>query len=271
MSRYLELEDDFDWKKELGNHLEKGRDPTSHRELDPRKFHPSYLGACKRQSFIRKLGLGHPDPMTLGIFQAGTIIHEWIEHEVVNDLPEDFVLEENFDPYSIGEGDEEIIVTGQADCVAHDKNVVYDFKSRGGWYYFNGYDKKNLDQLYAYMKGFMLQEGGDWGGGLVYINKKKVSDVKEFPKKQGRYFAFDQERFDELISKAREVKEACQDFVYKEDGEWHLDKEKLGEEGIPFKPCSLEKDECYSCADGERLVEELRDHTVKDRRELREQ
>ena len=263
-----EEEYDFiNWNQVTAQALEHEEDPDSHRELNPEIFHPSYIGCCRRQGFLRKLGLSDPDTKGLGIFQSGTLIHEWFENEVVEFLPDRVDMERTLKPYTVRVGEEEVKIVGQADAVDPKHNAVYDFKSRGGWYHFDDYAQKNLDQLLLYMKGFEDEIGGDWKGRLIYVNKKNVFDQKPFPENPDEFFELSehQDRFEELMKKAVDIKQASEKYVRKTEKVdqygnpvYELDWDYLLEHGVPFEKCG----ECYSCKKVERVVPKLRNGGV---------
>lgn len=196
------------------------RDPDSHRELDPRVFHPSQIGYCKRQAYLSKLGL-KDDSDILGMFHTGTLIHEFMENVVGADhLPDHVALEQAVEHEVDG-----IKFVGHADCYDPKQGVVYDYKSRGGWYNFDPPTQRHTDQLLVYMDALGARDGR-----VVYISKKDL-EVRPWP--EDGTFAFDAERLAELVTKAKEIRDAIVTNGIATD-----------ESEIPFDKCG-----CYFCGE----------------------
>jgi len=190
----------IDWEAQLARTLAVANDDDSHTEPDSFTFHPSQLARGKRQAAISKLGLESHDTETLGVFQIGTLVHEWLEENFSGRFPgvsHEVPIEAEYDrPGYRGL----VRVTGHADVYdAHD-NVVYDWKTRGGWYKFDPPSERHLDQLTLYMDALDAEAGQ-----IVYLNKKNL-EVRTWP--EAGTFAFDPDRRDALVEQAFEMRQA---------------------------------------------------------------
>lgn len=222
----------LDWEQEIARSLHVNNDPDSHTEADDDfTFHPSQLARCKRQAAIAKLGLESHDTTTLGIFHTGTLIHEWLEYEFGGRIPGveleigvEQVYRDTVVEGSRGVEAEPITITGRADVYDAHADVVYDFKTRGGWYKFDPPSERHLDQLTLYMDALDAAAGQ-----VVYINKKNL-EVKTWP--GGETFAFDPDRRDALVAKAV----AIRDGLREHDGTIETAAD------VPFEPC-----DCWLC------------------------
>lgn len=220
MSDTATTPDPIDWRGQIARSLHVGNDDDSHTEPDDHTFHPSQLARCKRQATISKYGLETHDTKTLGIFHTGTLIHEWLEDEMDGRFPgvhHEIPIEQE---YVTDDG--AVVVTGHADVYDEHNGVVYDFKSRGGWYNFDPPSERHLDQLTLYMDAL----GAD-AGQVVYVNKKDL-EVRTWP--DGDTFAFDPDRRDDLVAKAREIR----------DGVKGVEITSIND--VPFEPCG-----CWLC------------------------
>lgn len=218
-----ETPDPIDWEARLERLLHVQNDPESHTERNAVRFHPSQLAKCKRQCAISKFGLEDHDTKTLGTFRIGTLIHEWLEVTFEDRTPgvhhEYPVISRHEHP----DYDGVVEVVGTADVYDEHDGVVYDFKTRGGWYKFDPPTERHIDQLTLYMDAV----GAD-AGQVVYINKKNL-EVRTWPADET--FAFDSARHDDLIRKAFEMREtikAVQGIETIDD--------------VPFAPCG-----CWLC------------------------
>lgn len=203
--------------------LKDGRDPESHRELDPRVFHASQIGYCERQAYLSKLGLKDTTD-ALGIFKAGTMIHEFVENEASDHLPDRLEFETPIENEMDG-----IRFVGHADCYDPEHNVCYDFKSRNGWYNFDPPTQRHLDQMYIYMAALGAREGQ-----VVYISKADPTDLRPYP--DGGTFEYDGERVAELVTKAKEIRDeilrngiatSADEIPFEKCGCWVCDNENL--------------------------------------------
>lgn len=190
----------IDWEAQLARTLAVANDDDSHTEPDAITFHPSQLARCKRQAAISKLGLEEHDTETLGLFQVGTLVHEWLEDTFEGRIPgvhcEYPVTREYRRPGRAGV----VRITGTADVYDEHDNVVYDWKTRGGWYKFDPPSDRHMDQLTLYMDALDAAAGQ-----VVYLNKKNL-EVRTWP--EDDTFAFEPDRRDELVEQAFEMREA---------------------------------------------------------------
>lgn len=220
----------IDFEAEIQAALRDDRDPESHRELDPRKFHASQIGYCKRQAYLSKIGVKDTDSV-LGTFHTGTMVHEFMEHEVGPRLPDVMELETPVEHDLAG-----VTFVGHAD--AYDPRaggVVYDFKSRAGWYNFDPPTQRHMDQLQVYMHAL----GADHGQ-IVYISKKDL-EVRTYPE-DGATFEQNAAHMTNLRTKAAEIRDAILRNGIAQD-----------ESEVPFDRCG-----CWIC-DNESLDFDLLD------------
>lgn len=214
------------WETKITNALEELNDETSHRELDSFTFHPSQLSMCIRQMYLSKLGIKRPNPKLLGIFRIGTMIHEFMEDNVANDI--EFIefekpLSESY-VYDIPDGHNMTIeVIGSCDCYDPKAGIVYDFKTRGSWYKFNPPVDKHLDQLTLYMDMLDIEDAQ-----VVYINKTNF-EVRTYP--ESGTFEKQQDRLNHSLRKAERVSLELMENGFPEH---YTD--------IPFDKC-----ECFVC------------------------
>jgi CRISPR-associated exonuclease Cas4 len=211
----------IDFESEVQTALEAAEDPESHVERDATTFHPSQLVRCERRAYCAKLGLDDTDEI-LGIFQTGTLIHEFLEQQ----FSEQFAAEKVEFEREINHVDlaTDITLKGRADCVDFRDNVVYDFKTRNGWYNFDPPVQRHCDQLHLYMRGLQFDRGR-----VVYLSKGDL-EVRQWP--DDSLFAFDESRYNALIEKAERIRDA-------------IEAQGIAESAaeIPFETC-----ECYFCS-----------------------
>jgi hypothetical protein len=220
--RTLDTPAPIDWEAHLARTLHVAEDEDSHTERDPVTFHPSQLARCKRQAVISKFGLDDHDTDTLGTFHVGTLIHEFLEASFSGRFPgvhHEQAIEQQYE-----DADGEIVVTGHADVWDEHHGVVYDWKTRNGWYKFEPPTERHLDQLTLYMDALDAEAGQ-----VVYLNKADL-EVRTWP--EDGTFAFDTDRRDALLEKAREIRAAIEqvgDITSRAD--------------VPFAPC-----DCWICS-----------------------
>jgi hypothetical protein len=201
------------------------QDDDSHIERDATTFHPSQLARCKRQATLSKFGLDDHDTQTLGRFWIGTTIHEWLEESFEHRL-DGVEFEKKVShhvEYTGGAVKTVVHITGHADVYDAHENAVYDFKTRSGWYKFDPPEDRHLDQLTLYMAAL----GADKAL-VVYISKNDL-EVRTYP--EDGFFEFDEERYEDLIEKAKEMKDAFEEAGVPETVE-----------EVPFEPCG-----CWLC------------------------
>lgn len=211
----------IDFESEVQTALEAAADDENHVERDPEVFHPSHLVRCPRRAYCSKFGLDDQREI-LGVFQTGTLIHEFLETQLGERFAADSVAFEEDIEYTDDRG---ITITGRSDCIDRRAGVVYDVKTRGGWYNFDPPTQRHLDQLYLYMAGLEGVEHGQ----IVYLSKKDM-EVRTWP--DNDLFEFDSERYDELIEKAVRLRDAI---------EAHGIADSAAD--IPFERC-----DCYFCS-----------------------
>ncbi len=215
MTQTTTEEEPIDFEHELQAALERVNDPESHVERDAETFHPSQIAACERQAYLSKLGLkDHTD--ILGIFQTGTLIHEFIEEHV--GVTVDALFEHDIELETEG-----VRFVGTTDCWDPDAGAIYDFKTRNGWYRFDPPKERHLDQIHIYMAAT-----GATHGQLVYVSRSDL-EVRTWP--VNGFFEFDAERFDRLVDRAGRIRDA-------------VDAHGIAAtpEEIPFDRCG-----CYLC------------------------
>lgn len=206
----------IDFEAKIDDALAAANDPESHVERDPDTFHPSQLALCDRQAYCSKLGL-KDDSDILGIFQTGTLIHEFLEEhfaDVFEDVPAE--LEHAVESTDQVTG---IDIVGHADCVDFGNGVVYDFKTRNGWYNFDPPVQRHLDQLHLYMGAL---KGIDEAR-VIYISKSDM-EVRQWP--DDGTFSFDEDCHAELLDKAAHIRDA------------------VAEQGIAESPAEIPFDRC---------------------------
>lgn len=207
------------WEQVVQNALESVNDPDSHVERNPDVFHPSQLAYCIRQAYLAKLGLKDNSEI-LGIFQTGSLIHEFLEeHADVEGAIQEHPVEYEVDG---------IHIKGTVDYYHPVDDVVVDWKSRGSFYRFSPPSDRHLNQLTLYQAALGKPEAR-----IVYISKKDL-EVRPWPENDTH--SFDAERFDTLIEKAKRIQAEIDENGIAES-----------EDEIPFEKCG-----CYIC-DNEEL------------------
>jgi hypothetical protein len=183
--------------------------------------------------FVGKLGLDKLHPKVLGIFQTGTNTHEWIEENFQDEMDGEFEKPLN----TVHESGIEFV--GHCDYYDPEEEVVYDFKTRGGFYNLDPTNPKDkyLDQLTVYM--YML---GITRAKLVWINKKNMQIV-QYPTQESPqdYFAYSEKRMDDILQRCNSVRNAIQETGV----------EIESEDEIPFDKCG-----CYQCRMESLAIEE---------------
>lgn len=204
------------WQKKLENYLQKrNREYTGH-DTDPTspKFHASTIGYCKRQLYLNKTNLSDMNKKGLRIVNIGTSLHYIMEKLIKNDM-EDHIESEKPMPETEING---LKFVGTADAVDTKNKVIYDFKTRGGWFKFSPPRKKHVDQLQIYMHGFDYPRGQ-----LVYMSRKdfsmkhypSISELDEIPSfdlGNALYIQKDKDRVEKLVQKGWEVLEKIRDY-----------------------------------------------------------
>lgn len=177
----------LNWQQWLNDCIEEKSDPLSHFEPDPFTFHPSQLTYCKRQCYLSKLSIKENKPKTLRIFEMGNIIHEYLQdHLSENDDEGRFSIEKPLTVTIPSHND--ITLTGHCDVFDNALNIVYDFKTRNGWYKFDPPNERHMIQieLYQYMLWRTLLDEGkidkdtDIYGQVVYVNKADL-EMRQVP------------------------------------------------------------------------------------------
>lgn len=208
-----------------------------HESFDPTTFHPSQVGYSKWKMYVEKLDLttdhGHD---LLGTFKTGTLIHEWFEDygpDAVKEVVDgsNIVVEQGITVESPPRYD--VTFQGTFDAYDYINDVVYDLKTRGGWYNFEPPNERHLDQLTIYAAGLDALYMS-----VVYISKKDM-EIRQYPNAEdmdlsdtlmldngtGEAVLFDDERFANLCEKAQEVADAIAEMPDPD----HVD-------DIPFEP-----------------------------------
>lgn len=215
------MSDPLDFERLVDEALQEANDPESHVERDAETFHPSQLVRCDRRAYCSKLGLDDQSDI-LGAFQTGTLIHEFLEEHLApqfEDVPVEFEFEVESTDLVTG-----IEIVGRADCVDFRNGVVYDFKTRNGWYNFDPPVQRHLDQLQLYMAGL----SGVDEARVIYLSKGDM-EVRQWP--GDGTFAWDEDRYAELINRAVRIRDAIEAHGFATTAE-----------EIPFERCG-----CFFC------------------------
>jgi hypothetical protein len=177
---------------------------------DPNVFHASELSRCPRQCYLAKHDLKDYSD-AYGVLRSGTLLHEFIEEQMPEVLPEcRFEIEGSMEV----DGME---FRGRADMIDPPRDALYDHKTRGGWYNFDPPNQRHLDQLYIYMMIFGMSHGR-----VFYISRKDF-EVRPYP--EDDTVQFDADRWVEIVDRAREVRDATLDYgVAEEESEIPFDK-----------------------------------------------
>lgn len=180
------------------NDHEDGED--SHVEWDPRVFHASQIGYCRRRALAKKLGYDDVSGLK-GTFAAGDMFHSFVQEAVVNaSFKGDLILDVE-KPVSVIDSGIEFV--GHTDLYDPRADVVYDIKTRGGWYNFDPPEDRVLDQLHVYMAALDATYGQ-----VVYVNKrsKDTFEVRTWP--ENNAFTFSPDRWDDIVTRAQDIRDA---------------------------------------------------------------
>lgn len=219
--------------------LEKQNKDTYSYEPNPKVFHPSSLGKCRRQMFLSKLDQHYYPADVQGKFVVGTVIHEWLEEHLKESLREEGItplFEEKVEFEEDG-----LKFKGRADYYNPETGRVVDFKTRANWYNFEPPKAAHIDQVHAYMRGLDTDKAA-----ILYIQKKDM-ELRQFPKYED-YFTFDEQRWENLKAKAKQVRDVVKERVEnREEGDY-----VRGMNDIPFPNCG----ECYVCRHEKEIIPE---------------
>lgn len=219
----------INWDETMEAVLREAEYTNSHREINPRVFHPSQVNKCKRQCYISKLNLGKNTPIDLGQFRIGTLIHEFLE-EYLPRVEDNVIMEMDIEYERDG-----IKFVGNCDCFHWDEDdtyYVYDFKSRSSLSYrFDPPYDYQIDQLQIYMASI----DADYGS-IVHLSKKKLVNTDEdkddwWIEVCPENIELDMDRVDKLTEKAKEIATAIEVKGLPES-----------KEDIPFDKCG-----CWLC------------------------
>lgn len=180
------------WESKITRALRLQEDVGSHDEEEPNVFHASSIGYPIWLAYCKAQSLTVTGDDLLGTFKTGTLIHEWME-ESMPTVVDNLVFERPVEVTHEAAGGD-VTFTGQFDAYDYVNDVVYDFKSRGGWYNFNPPVSRHTDQLQVYMDAL----DADYGK-IIYLSKKDF-EVREYP--ENGVVKRDEDRMDDLVQKA---------------------------------------------------------------------
>lgn len=184
---------DFESVVDSAIEFEDDTDEGSHTEFDPKVFHPSSIGYDEWLILVKKLGLEDMSDLQ-GIFHTGTMIHEFVQRELYR-RNKGIAIEEQVEFEEDG-----LVFVGHADVYDATADIVYDIKSKGGWYNHDPPVDRHLDQLHAYMRGLDARYGQ-----VIYVSKKDL-EVRPWP--EHTPFEFDEERWDDVTERCANVRDA---------------------------------------------------------------
>jgi len=93
-----------------------------------------------------------------------------------------------------------LVFVGHADAYDPEHDIVYDIKSRNGWYNFDPPVDRHLDQMHCYMRGLDAEYGQ-----VIYVSKKDL-EVRPWP--EGAPFTFDGDHWNEIVERCTKVRDA---------------------------------------------------------------
>jgi len=243
----------IDWQNWLDEKVEKRSEKGSHIEKEPFTFHPSQLGYCKRQAYLSKLGIKKHDNKTLRIFEVGNLFHEYIQHLIKeSDNENRFEIEKPLTTEVPSTNN--ITLVGHCDLFDNKLNIVYDFKTRKNWNYFEPPEERHMIQLHLYQymlwRKLLNNDGIDKSdsihGQVVYICKSDM-EIRQYPKNNLESFN-PQIKSLESYDLAKSALEKANDIG--------LEIEENGlptcKSEIPFSHC-----ECWVCKQEKKNNEEL--------------
>ena len=202
----------IDFQKLVYDTIEAQSERHSHTEIDVNTFHPSQMAMCKRQMLLSKLGVVDHNPETKGIFLMGTLMHKHLE-EYVEEVA-DFEVEvekEVSHTFKTKTSLPDIRIVGHCDLYIPFLDLVVDYKSQTGWYYFDPHSNNILDkethlnQLNIYMDALDANNGK-----LVYLDKGKF-EPRQYPEEDNTYINYEPDRVNEVVTKTEEVVEELQE------------------------------------------------------------
>lgn len=214
--------------------------PDTHSEYDLETLHPSQLGnPCIRQTYLQKLGLKSIEE-NAGYVLRGNLYHEFYEEMLTSD-----VVAEQFDidtdaleiEHEMERDFDDIRLVGRCDIIDTENDIIYDIKTRKGWYNFGPPEEepeqRHLDQLHAYMA-----LAGANKGKLIWVDVGSPDDIRTWPPEDAEEntFDFDPQRFVDLLNRARDIREALADggvptspheIPFEKCGCWYCESEEL--------------------------------------------
>lgn len=219
----METPSGIDFQAVINDELER-TSYDSYTNLNPNEFHANEIGYSPRQMYIRKLGLDSMDAEGKARCRVGSWIHDFIEDAIAN-AGQELRIEEDV-TLDIGDA----VITGRFDAYDPEADVVYDFKSRSGFYNFDPPVGRHVDQLLAYMYALDAQYGQ-----VVYVSKKDFA-VRTWPKDGP--FRREQwaDEWSEVVNRVHRVRDAIledgvamadDEIPFEKDGSWLSDQEEL--------------------------------------------
>lgn len=195
----------IDFNKLINSHLA--------RESRPKKigrYYPSEVGGCLRKTWFSYKKPKPTDAELLKIFEAGNILHSFIEEVIKSEKNPDIELLDSELPIKIEEKD--FLISGRIDNLVllkiQNKKVLVEVKSCK--YLPDKYKEEHEMQLQLYMQATEVHEGI-----ILYIQKDNLQtkefEVKYDEKKAEKILARFQKIHDSLISEEMPEAEAKND------------------------------------------------------------
>lgn len=217
-------------------------------EIDTHTLHASQLGYCKRQMYIKKLGLEeHPDWLTK-VFRTGTAYHTAIEQWIdqLDDLRSARTeVPMQFKQWTGNGQPHKVTVTGRADVLT--RRHVIDWKTMSGIgpVRDNGPKTHHIRQLTAYLHGH------DRDSGVLHYIDKKTGEQETFT------VTYSKDLLDKCLHDASQVmdivekvKLTCSSVGVAFNAENVTALHTEGVISIPFPKCQRDDgDPCFMCRD----------------------
>ena len=142
------------------------------------KYHASVLPFCVRKSYYRFMEVkGRPDPQGARNMSFGSMIHSWLENEIMPHVKESFTVVAKEEPIFYRLPDTEAMIVGRFDYLVRENSgelALIDAKSSEDLYYINrdGPSDYQAQQLSVYQNRLNIDRGYIWG-----IGRAKVTDM----------------------------------------------------------------------------------------------
>lgn len=206
-------------------------------DYKPGVFYASDVGLCRRQLFLKKLGVANPNKRLRGKYLTGSLVHQVLQNDIRDKVVFQGRNDAEFDKFVSFEEDG-IEFRGRADMVNNGTGRLVDFKTRSTWYGFNPPVFDDVDEAFTLMQGLESVDKVSF----AYVNVKTF-ETRIYPKGvgAGKYIDFNEDRWQVIKKRVFDVQNALEDRL---EGRGRSDLVVEGFDDIPFDGCG----ECELCS-----------------------